>query len=352
MRDQPVRFALVGAGMVADAHARSLSELPQCALQVVYSRTQPRARELAAKYSAAWSVDLDATLARDDVDAVIIATAPYNHMAHAIAAMQQGKHALVEKPLAVSADECDRMIGASRDTGLALGAVFQNRLKKAVRRVKEFVDAGRLGKLLHLSGYVKWYRPQSYYEANDWRGKIATEGGGVIFSQAGHTLDLMRWIGGPVDWVFTNMTTAPVHQGIEIENVGCVSLRFANGATGSLEAATALYPGTPERLEIHGTRGTIALEAGNITRWDIQDATPEDEPGDTYEDSGTGASDPMAFPITWHKALIADFVAAIHESRPPAVDGSQGRLLNELCEAIYRSADERRPIPVEGENTE
>ena len=150
----------------------------------------------------------------------------------------------------------------------------------------------------------------------------------------------MRWIGGPVEWVFTNAVTTGVHDGIEIEDLGTVSMRFANGATGTLEASTALYPGTAERLEIHGTRGTIELEAGGVVRWDIKDGTSDDEPGDLDEQTGTGASDPMAFPITWHKALIADFITAVREGRPPAVCGSEARQLNELSEAIYASARE------------
>ena len=344
MQVEPMRFALLGAGMVSDAHARSLCELPEAELVVVYSRTAARAMALANKYQVAWTTDLEAVLTRGDLDAVIVATAPYNHAGHSIAAMQAGKDALVEKPMAVSTAECDRMIATARQTGRTLGVVLQNRFKKAVRGVKEFVDAGRLGPLLHLSGYVKWYRPQNYYEANDWRGRLALEGGGVIFSQAGHTLDLMRWIGGPVAWVFTNMVIAPVHRNIEIENLGIVTMRFANGATGVLEASTALYPGSPERLEIYGARGTLALEAGNVTKWEVKGRTAEDEPGDTQEVSGTGASDPMAFPITWHKAVIADFIRAARESRPPAVDGRQGRLLNELSEAIYRSAREQRVV--------
>ena len=339
-----MRFVLIGAGMVSDAHARSLRELPGSELAMVYSRTEARAKALAGKYGVPWSTDLDAALGNPDADAAIVATAPHKHAAHAIAAMQHGKHALVEKPMSISTVECDRMMSVAQETGRTLGVVFQNRFKKGVRRAKEFIDRGRLGGLLHLSGYVKWYRSQSYYEANDWRGRVALEGGGVIFSQAGHTLDLLRWIGGPVSWVFTNMITAPVHRHLETENLGCVALRFANGATGVLEASTALFPGAPERLEIHGTRGTIGLEAGNITRWEIKDRTPEDEPGDTHEASGTGASDPMAFPITWHRALIADFIQAVREGRPPAVDGREGRLLNELCEAIYRSARQQRLV--------
>ncbi len=340
MADEPLRFALIGAGMVSDAHARSLDELPDARLMVVYSRTEARAKAFAAKYGVEFTTDLEAAFARPDVDAVIITTAPYNHEPHAVAAMEAGKHALVEKPMAVTTAECDRMMDVAAKTDRTLGVVFQSRFKRDVLRLKESADTGRLGTLLHVSGYVKWYRPQSYYEANDWRGKVATEGGGVIFSQAGHTLDLMRWIGGPVEWVFANMVTAPVHQGIEIENLAAVTMRFANGATGVLEAATALYPGLPEQIAVHGSRGTIVLEAGDAVTWEIQDAGPDDAPPPkkSEEGSGTGASDPMAFPITWHKMQIADFIDAVRTHRPTRVDGTQGRMLNELCEAVYESA--------------
>ncbi len=224
----------------------------------------------------------------------------------------------------------------------------QHRFKRAAQRIKAFIDAGRLGRLLHIAGYAKWQRPQSYYEANDWRGRRALEGGGVIFSQAGHTLDLMQWIAGDrIEWLFANAVTAPVHQGIDIENLGVVTMRFANGATGAPEASTALYRGGPDRLEIHGERGTIELTAVSITRWDIRDPDGvEDLIGDVAEPSvdtgATGASNPMACSHSWHRAQIADFIDAIRYRRPPAVDGGQARILNVLCDAIYESAQTLR----------
>lgn len=340
MADEPLRFALIGAGMVSDAHARSIDELDEADLTLVFSRTEDRAKEFAGKYGAEWTTDLDVVLSRSDIDAVVITTAPYNHAPHSIAAMKAGKHVLVEKPMAISTAECDEMMTVAEQTERTLGVVFQSRFKRDVLHAKETVDTGKLGDLLHVSGYVKWYRPQSYYEANDWRGKNSTEGGGVIFSQAGHTLDLMRWIGGPVEWVFTNMVTAPVHQGIEIENLGTVTMRFANGATGVLEAATSLYPGLPETLAVHGSNGTIILEAGDAVTWKLLDGDPQDNepPAKSDEGHGTGASDPMAFPITWHKMQIEDFIDATRTGRTTRMDGTQGRMLNELCEAVYESA--------------
>ncbi len=340
MGNDPVRFGLIGAGMVSDAHARSIQELDDAELKVVFSRTEDRARTFAETYNADWTTDLDTVMQRDDLDAVIVTTAPYNHAPHAIQAMRAGKHVLVEKPMANTTAECDEMTAVAHETNRTLGVIFQSRFKRDVLRTKEMVDSGKLGDLLHVSGYVKWYRPQSYYEANDWRGKVETEGGGVIFSQAGHTLDLMRWIGGPVEWVFTNMVTAPVHEGIEIENLGTVTMRFANGATGVLEAATALYPGLPETLAVHGSNGTIVLEAGDAVTWEIKEGSDDDKapPDKSDEGHGTGASDPMAFPITWHKLQIADFIDALRTGRPTQMDPTQGRLLNEMCEAVYESA--------------
>ncbi len=335
----PMRFALIGAGAVADAHARSIEELDEAEAVVVFSRAAAKARDFAAGHGIPeWTDDFESILARRDIDAVDILTAPWVHAAQGIAAMTAGKHALIEKPADVTVAACDALAEAQRATGKTLGFVFQSRLKKAVRRVKEYIDAGGLGELLLISVYVKWYRPASYYTANDWRGRYATEGGGVLFGQAGHSVDLMQWFGGPIDWLFANAVTSPVHPGIEIEDLASVTLRFANGALGTIEASTALPPGSAERLEIHGARGTIVLEAGNIVQWQITDPGPDDEPGDVNEQTGTGASDPMAFPITWHKRQIADFIAAANEGRETCMPIAEARKLNELYELMKRSA--------------
>ena len=343
-----MRFALIGAGAVADAHARSIQELDEAEALVVYSRDLAKARSFADAHGIAEATDdYQAILARDDIDAVDILTAPWVHANQAIAAMAAGKHALVEKPADVTIAACDALAQAEKDTGRTLGFVFQNRLKKSVRRVKDYLDAGGLGELLMVSVYVKWYRPPSYYTANDWRGKYATEGGGVLFGQAGHSVDLMQWFAGPAEWLFANSVTSPVHPGIEIEDLASVTLRFANGAVGTIEASTALSPGSAERMEIHGSRGTIALEAGNIVDWRITDPGPDDEPGDVAEETGTGASDPMAFPITWHTRQIADFIAAAAEGRKTCMPIEEARKLNELYEYMKLSAQRREAVQVE-----
>ncbi len=346
MADRVYGVALAGAGMVSAAHADSILELDSTDLKIVYSRTEKRAKSFAENYSVPWTCDYDEILKREDVDIVDITTAPWRHADMGIAAANAGKHVIVEKPMDVSLKKCDELITACRKNKVKLSVIFQNRYKKSIRRVKEYIDSGGLGRLLYASGHVKWFRPQEYYDGDDWRGRRETEGGGVIFGQAGHSLDLMLWLFGPAEEVFANITTTPVHKNIDVENLGSVSMKFRNGALGTLEASTSLYPGMPERLELHGTRGTIVIEQGRITMWDIKDAGPDDAPGDVEEDTGTGARDPMAFPITWHKLQIDDMRRAIEEDREPEINGEEGRRLNEICRYIYESSEKNIPVRI------
>ncbi len=346
MNQKVYGVALAGAGMVSGAHADSILELDSTDLKVVYSRTEARAKKFADSYSVPWTCDYGEIIKRDDVDIVDITTAPWRHADMGIAAAEAGKHVIVEKPMDVSLEKCGMLIDACRKNNVKLAVIFQNRYKKAVRRVKNYCDSGGLGTLLYAGAHVKWYRPQEYYDGDDWRGQKKTEGGGVVFGQAGHSLDLLMWIFGPVEEVYARTAATPVHRHIDVEDLGIVSLKFKNGALGALEAATSLYPGMSERIELHGTRGTIVIEQGRIKMWEIKNPGPGDAPGDVEEETGTGARDPMAFPITWHKLQIEDMCRAIDEDREPEINGYEGRKLNSVCRCIYQSAESNSPVAV------
>lgn len=337
--------ALAGAGMVSAAHAEAIGELPETELKIVYSRSEERARPFAAKYGVPWTTDYQAALAHPGVDIVDITTPPWRHADMAIAAATAGKHLVLEKPLAVTLGECRSILDACARHDVKLTVTFQNRCKKVMRRLHEYCHGGGLGDLLYGSAHVKWFRPQAYYDGDDWRGRRETEGGGVVFGQAGHYLDLLMWLFGPARRVYASLAVTPVHRNIDIENLGVVNIVFRNGALGTLEAATCLYPGLPERLEVHGRRGTIIIEGSRLKTWAIKDPGPGDEPGDVSEPTGSGASDPMAFPIAWHKACIEDLCAAVRENRAPWIDGREGMRLNEICHYVYESA--RRGAPVD-----
>ncbi|MCK5118940.1 MAG: Gfo/Idh/MocA family oxidoreductase [Candidatus Latescibacteria bacterium] len=335
MKKERIGFGIVGCGMIAPVHADVLEEVENGDLVAVCDKVEERAKTFAEKYGCPYYTDLNEMLARDDLHVVSVCAPPGFHKEIVEACADAGKHAIVEKPMETTLERADAMIEACDRAGVKLGVIFQNRFKKAVIHLKRAVENGALGRLILGDVYVKWFRPQSYYDISPWRGTWAVEGGGAMINQAIHTIDLLQWIMGPVESLYANMAT--YHQ-IEAEDLAVANLKFKNGALGVIEGSTALHPGVPERLEIHGRRGTVILEAGTTKMWEIFEGGPEDKPDISEETFGTGASDPMAFPILWHKTQLQDMVNAILEDRPPAVDGREGRKALEIVQAIYQSA--------------
>ena len=335
MEKEKIGFGIVGCGMIAPVHADVLKEVENGELVAVCDRVEERARTFAEKYGCAYHSDLSDMLDRDDVHVVSVCAPPGFHREIVEVCADAGKHVIVEKPMETTLERADAMIEACEKAGVKLAVIFQNRFKKAVIHLKRAVERGTLGRLILGDVYVKWFRPQSYYDVSPWRGTWAIEGGGAMINQSIHSIDLLQWIMGPVESLYAN--TATYHK-IEAEDLAVANLKFKNGALGVIEGSTALHPGIPERLEIHGRRGTVILEAGTTKMWEIFDAVPDDKPDISEEAFGTGASDPMAFPILWHKAQIQDMIYAIREDRPPAVDGREGRKALEIVRAIYQSA--------------
>jgi predicted dehydrogenase len=219
--------------------------------------------------------------------------------------------------------------------------MFQNRFTPLARQVKAALDERRLGRLLLVNLNAKWYRTADYYLAGGWRGTAAREGGAVLINQAIHSIDLLRWLCGPVAEV-EGLTATTLHP-IEMEDVGMALLRFESGALGSLVATTVAYPGFPDRLELHGSDGSLVLRQGEGTlEWHLRGEEPRTETAASQV--SRGSQDPAATPAHGHIAQFTDFYAAIREDRPPFVDGREGRHALELVEAIYRSSRQRRPV--------
>ena len=207
--------------------------------------------------------------------------------------------------------------------------------------MREAVQQRQLGKLILGDAYIKWHRTQEYYDTGDWRGTLKGDGGGALINQSIHTIDLLQWIMGPVKTVYGKVATS-THL-IEGEDLGLALLTFENGAMGIIEGSTSIYPGFPERLEIHGAKGSVILEGGNIKTWEIQGVKPKSAELSADEKSG-GASDPMAISIEGHLAQYRDFVDAIQNNREPMVNGIEGRKSLEIVLAIYQSSRENKII--------
>lgn len=335
-----VGIAIIGNGMVANVHAAALQELEAADVRGVWGRNQASTAEFAEKYGIKAYRAYEDVLGDPGVDAVIICLPPGYHADFGIRAAAAGKHLFVEKPIDVSLEKAAQLVKAYRERGLTLSVVFQNRFTPAAQKVKAALSSGLLGRIIQGDAYVKWYRSPEYYKANSWRGTCAIEGGGALINQAIHTIDLLQWFMGPVKSIFGHVRTA-IHS-IETEDAAVAVLEWQSGAIGVIEGATALWPGVKEKIEIHGEKGSITLEGGNITAWKVQGCEESD-----YVDSSKisyGLTNSPAISHVNHKAQLFDFIAAIREGRDAQVTGEEGTKALAIVLGIYESSRLRKAV--------
>jgi UDP-N-acetyl-2-amino-2-deoxyglucuronate dehydrogenase len=341
------RFGIMGLGMIAHFHAKAIQAMRGVRLVAVASRSQAKAQEFAAQYGVEGLGSYRALAERDDIDIVTICTPSGAHLEPTILAAEHGKHILCEKPLEVTLPRLDRMIEICRKRRVRLGGIFPSRTSDVYRRIKQAVDAGRLGRITLGSAYVKWWRTQAYYDSAPWRGTQKLDGGGCLMNQGIHTIDLLQWFMGPVAEVRA-FAARRAHTRIEVEDVAVAALRFKNGALGVIEGATSAWPGHAKRIELCGDQGGVATREDDLAAWTF--ARPAK--GDAallgrlgMRDTGKGgAADPKAISFVGHQRQFEDFVAALRTGRAPMVDGPEGRKAVELILAIYRSAKTGRTV--------
>jgi predicted dehydrogenase len=342
-------FAIVGCGMIARFHARALQDVAGTQLVALVSRTPANAQKLMENVSARCDVytDLQPVMARKDVHVVIVTTPSGAHLEPAVAAAQAGKHVVVEKPLEVTLERCDRMIDACDKNRVKLCTIFPSRFGDANQALKAAAQAGRFGRLTLGETTCKWWRPQSYYDEGGWKGTKALDGGGALMNQAIHNVDLLSWMMGPVSHII-GLTSTLAHEHIEVEDTAVACLRFKNGALGVIQAATSAYPGLPKTIAIHGDKGSAVIEQDDLVRWEFSPETEEDRHiRDRFAQktgASGGSSNPAAISHVGHARQLADFVQAIESGRFPLVDGRDGRRAVEIILAIYRSAASGRVV--------
>jgi len=336
-------FGIVGCGMIARFHARALAEVPGARLTALFDSKPGSAQKLKDELGGPLEVhdDLAAMLGSPNVDVVVVATPSGAHMEPSVAAAAAGKHVVVEKPLEVNLERCDRIIEACDRHGVQLCTIFPSRFADANRALKAAVDAGKFGRLTLGETTCKWWRPQSYYDQGGWRGTWALDGGGALMNQAIHNVDLLLWMMGPPTHL-TAFTATLAHERIEVEDTAVACLRFRSGALGIIEAATSVSPGLPKTIAVHGDRGTAVIEQEDVLRWEFEPETDEDKHvrarfAQRVGASG-GASNPAAISHVYHARQLTDFVNALQTGSRPAVDGREGRRAVQVILAIYEAA--------------
>ncbi len=345
--ETPVRFVVVGAGMIGELHSRVISQLEGAELAYVCDIAMDRAEALTDKYGGVPTADLDGILGGEGVDAASICTASGDHAKFGIRAAEAGKHVLVEKPIDIHLDSADALISASRKHGVKLGVIFQLRFLDASREVKQAIDGGTLGDLVMADCTMKFYRPQSYYGASVWKGTLALDGGGALMNQGVHGLDLLLHLAGDVASVQA-YSGILAHEDIEVEDTLVAAVKYANGALGVVQATTSIHPDFQQRIELHGTEGTIILEGTEetwIKHWEtFKDGKREVEAVEVDHEAGAAAV--LEAGGEGHRRQIADFIESIREDREPAVNGEEGRRSLAAVRAIYDAASSRQEVAV------
>lgn len=339
-----LRFAIVGCGRIAPKHVDALTSnaVPGAELVAVCDTRFERAQAIAEKHKLRAYKDRFEMMEEmaDKIDVLTILTPSGLHAQHAIDLAPYRKHLVVEKPMALTLQDADRMIEACDANGVRLFVVKQNRYNLPVKKLREALEAGRFGKLVMGTVRVRWCRKQEYYDQDKWRGTWAYDGG-VFANQASHHVDLLQWMMGDVESVFAKTSTALVN--IETEDTGVVIVRFKNGALGVIEATTATRPKDLEgSISILGEKGTVEIAGfavNEMKTWNFADAQSDD--AEVLQKYRVNPPNVYGF---GHNEYLNKVVESIREGRSALVDGLEGRKSLELISAIYESVETGKEV--------
>ncbi|MBM7788176.1 Gfo/Idh/MocA family protein [Tenggerimyces flavus] len=335
------RVGILGLGSVGRTHAKALARLAdQAELVAVSGGASTDLTELG--WPDAERTSHDALLERSDLDLVAICGPSALHAEQAIRALKAGSDVVVEKPLALTVKDAKAVAATAKETGRQVSVVSQRRLEPQNQYLKVKLDAGELGTPILGEAFLHWHRDDAYYAHAPWRSK-QNEGGGSLFNQAVHNVDLLTWLLGPVAEVTAQYGTLG-HAGLDTEDTTVATLRFASNALGVVVSTTATKPGDPARLVVYTSKGTIELANAEVTRWDIPGVPPPPTPSTAK----SGASDPAAIGVIGHETQWRDVLAAFRDGRPPAVTAEAGLATVRLLCAIYEAADSGRATPAGG----
>ncbi|MCR8723972.1 Gfo/Idh/MocA family protein [Frigidibacter sp. ROC022] len=325
--------ALIGAGMVAGTYADALSNLPELRVTGVLANRAGSAEAFLQKHGLPGRAyaDQEEVTADPEVDFAILLTPPDARVEIVRTLAAAGKPILMEKPVERSLKAATEIVEICESAGVPLGIALQHRARPTTKTMHDLIDGGDFGALRLAEINVPWWRPQSYYDAPG-RGTYARDGGGVMITQAIHAIDLALQFTGPVSAVTALCTTTGLHR-MEAEDTVVAGLELANGATASLFATTAAYPGREDEIILHFDHATMRLAQAQLS---VAHHDGRSETIGSAGGSGSGA-DPMAFTSDWHRSVIADFAEALRDGRPPMITGRSALPVHALIEAIEQA---------------
>ncbi len=342
-------FGIIGTGMIANFHADAIQSIGNANLATCMDVSKERVDSFSATYGCQGYTALKDMLEHPGLDIVTKCTPSGMHLEAAIACAKAGKHMIIEKPLEITIERCDRIIEEAEKQHVLVAGIFPSRFHQMSQIVKQAIDSNRLGKITLADAYVKWFRNQEYYDTGGWKGTWKFDGSGALMNQSIHAIDLLQWFMGPVSQVNSFCSTI-AHKNIEVEDTAVAILHFSSGSLGVVEGTTAAYPGFLKKLEITGSEGSIVIEEENITVWQFSKELPEDEAirkkYASVTETGGGAGDPKAIGSHGHQLQFKDMIEALEAGRQPFVDGREARKAVEIIQGIYLSAKQKQTVPL------
>lgn len=350
-----INLAIIGCGRISNKHVQAVIEnnkqinLVACC-DIIKERADKKVQEYLDKRKDIFMknqllrvyIDYKKLLERENIDLVAICTESGYHAEIAIDCMKVGKHVIVEKPMALSTEDAEKMIEVSKKNNVKLCVSHQNRFNQSIQKLRKAIIDGRFGKIIAGNARILWNRDENYYKQAAWRGTYELDGG-CLMNQCIHNIDLLQWmLGGDIRWVHGDVSNN-IHPYIEAEDYGSIQIKFQNGVIGNVEGTVCVYPkNLEETLTIIGEKGIVVvggLAVNKIQTWRFSD-------GMDFEESVMSECNTEVDSVygTGHTPLYRDMIQAIKENNRPYIDGESGKKAMEIILAAYKSSLEEKRI--------
>ena len=325
-----LKFGILGCGMIADIHAKAINSLENAELIGVADNNIESAKLLADKYGVKAFNDYNEMLNSAEIDAVCICTPSGFHADNAITALNAGKNVVLEKPMAISIEDAERVISACNKTDKKLTVISQLRFSEDVIKLKELIEQNAFGTLVFCDLSMKYWRDPQYYATSNWKGTFKFDGGGALMNQGIHGVDLLLYIAGNAKLLNAKVKTS-FHK-IEVEDTAVATIQFENGALGTIKASTCTYPGFERKIEILGSNGCAVLRENKFEKLVVNGETVVNEINVTQHNT---ANDPAAVQYEAHAKQINNFINAVLCNEDLLIDEFEGQKAVKLIEEIY-----------------
>ena len=334
-----LNFAVFGCGVIANIHAAAVADVEGATLVGCADVLPAAAEKFAEKWGVKAYADFEALVNAPEIDAISICTPSGTHADLAIRALEADKNVVLEKPMAITVADCDRVIAAAERSRGKITVISQLRTSPDVVRAKEIVESDRLGKIVLVELNMRYFRAPEYF-VGSWRGTRKMDGGGALMNQGIHGIDVLQYLVGPV--VSVSGVCKTLTRDIEVEDTANLIVEYASGAIGTIQGTTSVEPGYPRVIEISGTRGTIVIKEDVIVRWDVDGKELSED--QIPKGNAESFRNPAGFDIDNHKRQIQDLIDAIKENREPMVNVYEGKKPVDIILAAYESSKTGKKI--------